>query len=74
MTAPKASVEAPQLELRESPGGVVAIRGDRRFSDRTRPWSVVYVPPGDHSHHFHQPLHDEDVERWAELVQKGQSA
>lgn len=55
-------------QLRESLDGVLAIHDPRRTGGERRPWTVIDVPPGHHSHYRDQPLSDRDVQDWTVLV------
>ncbi|WP_033288281.1 hypothetical protein [Amycolatopsis jejuensis] len=54
-------------EFRVSPIGVVAVHDERFYGGRARPWSVVWVPPGHHSHWPTMSLLPQDVASWAVL-------
>src|SRR5207248_1299759 len=54
-------------ELRRSAEGVVAVHDERLYGGRARPWSVVWTPPGHHTHWPTMSLHEQDVAGWAVL-------
>jgi hypothetical protein len=57
-------------EFRVSADGVVAVHDVRLYGGASRPWSVVWIPPGHRAHWPSMPLHQQDVAAWSVMEAK----